>query len=116
MDFSDWLTEELNSRGWTYSELARRAEISHSTVSTVVSRASRPGPDFCLGIARAFSLPPEEVFRKAGLLPSLVDDKLTQEIQRFLHLLPKDDQATVLRIIKGLVAERSVREGGTESK
>ena len=70
-DFVCWLTTELDTRGWTNSELARRADVGFSTVSRVFSRQQNPGLDFCIGVARALDLPPEDVLRRAGLLPPL---------------------------------------------
>lgn len=37
-DFSEWLNQEIEKRGWSYSELGRRAGISHSTISLVLSK------------------------------------------------------------------------------
>jgi transcriptional regulator with XRE-family HTH domain len=115
MEFPDWLNQELNKRGWTYSELARRAGISHSTVSTVISRASKPGPEFCLGIARALGLPPEDVFRKAELLPPLRDDKLTREIISLFPLLKKEDMEALVRFARAMAAERAAKDYDQES-
>lgn len=70
-EFADWLMAELRLRGWNSSELARRAGIAPSTVSVVLGNQSHPGLEFCVGIARAFGQPPEDVLRLAGLLPSL---------------------------------------------
>jgi len=70
-DFINWLTSELNQKGWTNSELARRANVVPSTVSTILSGQKKPGKTFCAGVARAFGLPVDQVMRLAGLLPSL---------------------------------------------
>lgn len=69
-DFSKWLLGELNKRGWTQAELARRAEITPAQISRVLSRTQQPGPDTCAGIARALAITPEEVLRRAGYLPT----------------------------------------------
>lgn len=79
-DFASWLNDELSARGWTYSELARRAGVVASTVSMVASGKSSPGFDLCQGIARAFAVPLETVYRKAGLLPDMQDDAQIYEI------------------------------------
>lgn len=72
-EFVTWLIAEMNKRGWSNSELARRAEIVPSAVSMVVSRQRGPGLEFCKGVARALKVPPDQVLRKAGLLPQLPD-------------------------------------------
>lgn len=70
-DFATWLMREIETRGWTNAELARRAGISAASISMVVSGQKGVGLDFCLGVSRAFGQPPETVLRKAGLLPPI---------------------------------------------
>lgn len=79
-DFALWLIAEMDRRGWTNSELSRRAGIVPSTLSKVISGQNSPGLDFCLGVARAFGYPPERVLRESGLLPTaLADERLFQQ-------------------------------------
>src|SRR3990167_5968829 len=68
-EFSEWLNQELESRNLKPADLAKKANISQSTISMIVSGQRGPGTEFCLAIAEAFKLPPEDVFRRAGLLP-----------------------------------------------
>ncbi len=68
--FSGWLIQQLNQRGWYQAELARNAEVSRTAISDVISEKHTAGFDLCLAISRALKLPPEIVFRAAGLLPS----------------------------------------------
>ena len=66
-DFITWLDSELSIRGWTDYKLAKTAGFNHS----VISRARMgvlPRWEACAGIAKAFELPVDFVFRKAGLL------------------------------------------------
>lgn len=70
-DFIKWLAEELQNRGWSQSEAARRGGISASMINAIMNRQTNPGLDFCKGIARAFGLPLDEVFRRAGILPAV---------------------------------------------
>lgn len=68
-DFNRWLQDELNKRGWSQGDAARKGGFSESMFSKVLNESSRPGPKFCRGIAKAFNLSYEEVQRRAGLLP-----------------------------------------------
>jgi transcriptional regulator with XRE-family HTH domain len=68
LPFGDWLLQEIEKRGLTYSELARRGGTTPARVSQVIS-GDRPGWDFCLAVARAFDVPAEKIFRLAGHLP-----------------------------------------------
>lgn len=98
-DFIIWLMAELDKRGWTYSELAQRASVSQSTISMLMSRHNQPGNELCLGIARAFKLPPEDVFRKAGILPPLPapeDDITLKELYEYVKRLPPDERLLIL--------------------
>ena len=70
MDFSDWLIEQMKQKGWTQAELARHAGIPRQIISNYVNRQrEKPDSDVLIAIARALNLPPETVFRAAGLLP-----------------------------------------------
>jgi transcriptional regulator with XRE-family HTH domain len=96
-EFSDWLSGEVETRGWSFRELSRRAGVSSSAVSQVVTQTTFPGPSFCNGVARAFGLPPETVFRKAGLLPPLAEDaRLYRELTEAVGRLSADGRKDVL--------------------
>jgi transcriptional regulator with XRE-family HTH domain len=68
--FVEWINTELNQRGWSRSEAARRGGFSPSTLDKVIGGFSHPGPTLCRGLAKAFERPPDEVFRLADLLPA----------------------------------------------
>ena len=68
-----WLSTQLKGRAWSQRELARRAGLSGTAVSTVLSRQRNPGWDFCLAIAEPLGEPPI-LLRKA-----LSDAGLPQE-------------------------------------
>jgi transcriptional regulator with XRE-family HTH domain len=72
--FAEWLLEEMNRLDMTQAQLAKRAGISRTAVSNLLSHTRDPGPTICRAIARALDVPPEEVFRKAGLLPDKPED------------------------------------------
>ncbi len=64
----------------------------------VISGHANPGPDFCLGVARAFNQPPEKVFRAAGLLPPLPgpeEDKVLGELMDTVKRLEPDERSEV---------------------
>ena len=70
-EFTAWLNAEVEGRGWTFGELGRRASLSSGGISKVMTQQARPGWDFCLKVSHALRIPAEQVFRIAGLLPSL---------------------------------------------
>lgn len=68
-EIGEWILQEAEARGWSLREVARQAGLSQPGISHVISGDRNPGPDLCLGLAKAFDYPPENVFRMAGLLP-----------------------------------------------
>lgn len=94
-----WILGELEQRDWKPADLARRAGMSTGALSNIMSGNRRPGPDACVAIARALSVPPEKVFRIAGLLPLLPgpeDDKSIGEIVELIKRLPPSQRKEVL--------------------
>jgi len=85
-DFVTWLTTEMNTRGWSNSELARRSGMAHSTISMIISGQKKPGWDFCAGIAGAFGEAPDKVFRLAGLLPPLPASEDAPTLREIMEL------------------------------
>jgi transcriptional regulator with XRE-family HTH domain len=127
-DFSLWIGQELDRRGWSRSEAARRGSISPSAMDKVIGGFANPGIDFCRGVARAFGLPLEEVFRLAGILPpkpsfNLRDRKLVYHVGNNLDerlavafsRLAMADQELVITMaerLAGLVEGRIIGEEG----
>ena len=68
-NLSTWLNERIKESGWSIREVARRANISHSWISNVLSGQKQPNWDFCVAIAPVFDVPVETLFHMAGLLP-----------------------------------------------
>jgi len=105
-EFSQWLNEEMQSRSLNQSELSRRAGIAQSTVSFVLSGDRQPGTDFCTGVAHALGMPPERVFRKAGLLPPRIiggeHEEQKAELLDYYEALGERDRDTALAVIRTL--------------
>jgi transcriptional regulator with XRE-family HTH domain len=120
---SDFINEELKQRGWSQRELARKAGVSHTSISEVIAGNRNPGWDFCAAIAAPLEKTPLEVFQLAGLLPSGGDiersraeyyaNSLSVDEAQLLELYRKvktqKERQIVLSIIWGLV-----QEGGGE--
>jgi len=108
-EFIDWLNSELNSRGWTDYELAKRAKISPS----VISRArigSLPKYAACNSIASAMKIPLETVLRKAGLLPENTSTQSNPEIDELAYLfqqLSAEDRKHILSIARTFLPKHS---------
>jgi transcriptional regulator with XRE-family HTH domain len=98
-DFVEWLNAELESRGWSRSEAARRGGISESMFSKVIGGHTRPGIEFCRGLARAFAIPLDEVFRRAGLLPTRGAEG-QEELLHYYEGMSSQDRQRLLAIAR----------------
>jgi len=97
-DFTDWLSTELRERGWTIAELARRGSISRATLSYVLNGQNPPAFKNCVAIAKGFKMQPEEVLRKAGLLPSCERTPTVNRLIEIVGQLSPEDQEEILEI------------------
>lgn len=88
-EFATWLEEELRNRGWKPADLAHEARIGASTVSNILNGFRNAGPDVCLAIAKALRIPPEKVFRQAGLLPPLPAPEDSIVLQKLLDIFQR---------------------------
>ncbi len=99
--FSNWLQAELEEKGLSQHEFARLAGVSQGAIGNVIRGDRQPGPQLCMAIARALHIPPEQVFRRAGLLPPT--DPATEETEELLYLLsnlPQDARRELLEFAR----------------
>jgi transcriptional regulator with XRE-family HTH domain len=107
MEFAEWLHTEMNQRGFGPADIAERADISAPTISRILGTSRRPGPDACVAIAQALRLPPELVFRKAGLLPERTDPApAVTEIVYLFNQLDQAAQEEALVMMRGYLREK----------
>lgn len=85
-EFSNWLREELDRRGWTQAKLAGLMGMSPAQVTRIMSGERGIGEQSLTAIAKAFRIPPEEVYRAAGLLPARAGhDELVDRAEHMLR-------------------------------
>jgi transcriptional regulator with XRE-family HTH domain len=92
-----YLTEEMERRGWSARELARRAGVSHTLISSTLAGTHTPGLKFCAGVARALDVAPETILRMAGKIPQRTTRK--QLVDEILYYFDQMDEAEQLRLI-----------------
>lgn len=103
----------LIDRDWSQAELSRRAGVSRSTISKIMSGERGPGSEFCQSVAQAFNMPEEEVFRIAGLLSPDPDiDPMLEEINHKLATLPPDLQEEALNYLNYLIEKQDNKARG----
>ena len=88
-------------------EMARRAGVSHTAIINVVHGHTRPSAQFCLQLAEALQVPPEDVYRRAGLLPTAAPEGASlQEASYLFAQLSDSEQETVLTMMRALAEKR----------
>lgn len=115
-EMANFITEELDARGWSMREAARRAGVSHSLISKVVSGSTPASADFCVAMAHVFDADPIQVMQKAGILknpppPTPLDDQL---LDAFHRLKERDQQAAATLLFD--LAETRVASTFPESR
>jgi transcriptional regulator with XRE-family HTH domain len=84
--FSGWLSLQLSEKNLSQAELARRSGITQSNISLVLNEKRNPGPDFCKKIARGLKMPPEKVYRAAGLLsPKKITEEIIEQAEHIIN-------------------------------
>ena len=92
-DFGIWLLGEIDHRGWRQADLARRAGVTTGGLNGVITGDRKPGRDMLVALARALSLPVDEMYRAAGILPESNTPAGYAELQQlYLHTNDKTRQ------------------------
>ncbi len=101
-DFPRWLQQERESRDWSQSDLARHANISRQAVSDYENRKRKYYDESVLTkIARAFKLPPDLVFEKAGLLPPKLElSPIKRKLAHLAEDLPDSDLELIITLLE----------------
>lgn len=103
--FLDWLQAEMDRRGWTQADLHRASGLRRGTISGVINQLRNPGTAFCEAVARAFQLPAEDVFRRAGILPPEPNnDPITELGTHILRQLPAEERERFVEQMRAVLA------------
>lgn len=105
-NFSVWLLQEIESRGWNQAELHRKSGLSRTVISDVLSNKVSPGYEFCIAVGKALHVPGDHIMRIAGLLPPIPEQ--TQQIEQLVYLferLNEKDRQTVLDMMQFLLSK-----------
>lgn len=105
IDFGKWIEQEIEKRGWSMRELARRADLSSGGISDVINGFSKPGLKFYRGIAKAFKIPLEHVLQKGGVIPYQLDEEM--EILNYFRELQQADRQRLLDIAHAFYEARA---------
>ena len=109
-DFTNWLNKEMDSRGIKPADLAKTAKISQATLSMILSGQRGLGPDVGLNLAIGLNLPPEVIFRKAGLLPSLPPEEVNVQVMAHLfRQLNPIYQQQALNFVRAMLSQQGLK-------
>ena len=115
-DFPVWLREELAERHWTQAELAKRSGVSPAQITRVLSGERGLGELSIIAIAQALKLPPEQVYRKAGLLPRQErSTDLVDELMHYFFQLPEPERIRLVEYARFMM-EIVEKEQGKKTK
>ena len=102
-NLSIFLNEELNKRGWSQRELARRSGLSPTSISEVMAGKRGPGKKFCGAVAKALQVPPERILQEAGIIEPPPDTWLFNELVNVAKSLSEQNQRKLLEYAQFLL-------------
>lgn len=105
----------MERREWSRADLARKGELTTAQVTRVLNRQQNAGDSFMEGIAKAFGIGIENVYRAAGKIPaSKVKSPALRDIEIMLADAEYEGDEEGLEIIRDII--RSVKETRQEKK
>ena len=107
-EFTAWLNDAIQSRGWSISYLARQSGFSQSLASDVLNEKVEPSANFAIAVARALGEPPEALLRLAGHLdaaPPPTD--LDSTVGDIFRSLPDTQRNAVAVLLSGLAGKEA---------
>ncbi len=111
--FSDWLTSRMAEKRMTPAELSRLIKKDQSVISRILNSERSPANETLELIAHALKLPPETVFRAAGILPPASDDPWADEMAFKLAELDPAKRAMAERLIQALAEQEEAEKTKT---
>ena len=109
-EFPVWFSEQLQERGWSRREMARRLGVSHSSIAYLAKGEMKPSVEMCKKIANAFLIPNQEVMARVGMLDPIPPETASRREADFLFSkLSDEEQEIVLAQMRALVERRRAR-------
>ena len=103
----EFIEQEVQRRGWSFRELARRAKLSPPTVMAAVSGENKQKAETLRKLARALSVPAETLFRLTGdLAPA--DEQQERELKAVFYELDRKRRAAGLRHLYRILNHRLI--------
>jgi transcriptional regulator with XRE-family HTH domain len=104
---NQWVLEEIEQRGWSQADLARRCKSPNATISHILDGSRNIGFDMANSLSHAFKMPLETVYRKSGLLPNIgMIDPEEEKIKYILSQMSPIDKERALSLIDTVLSFR----------
>jgi len=108
--FAAWLSGEMQGRGWNAGWLARSTGVGTKYVERIL-KGTLPNPHYCQELAIAFSMPIEEVLKRAGHSTGPAGHTVTVDvIVAYLEQLSSSDQDSIVRFVGNLYSQREAQK------
>lgn len=107
--FNDWILSRLIEKNWSQADLARESGLTRSAISKYM-QGRIPDEEALRKIAKALKVSPEEVFRRAGLLPPLVEDPWAEKMNHKINQLTGQRRELAERLLDALLDEQDRQE------
>jgi transcriptional regulator with XRE-family HTH domain len=119
-EFIAWLHAEADKRGWSLQYIAQRIGVSDIDFARIAKGQLGPSVDLCEQVALALSIPEEEVFRRAGLLPldspsGQREQALWQEAAHLFGQLSPGQRDMLLAFVRAMLIEEQEWNHSVES-
>lgn len=104
-EFSDWLNKKMLEYNMSQADLSRASGISRQAINNVITERQGPGADFCIGVAKAFSLSPIYTLQLAGKLPKTINDdrEKINTIYELSKLVDDEKADLVIAILRKMI-------------
>lgn len=102
--FVTWTNQQLEKNNWSYRELSRRSDISHTHIAKILNGEREVTWDFAVKISHVFGLPIWDAFLMSGLVSSVPDEIMQNEKERVIlelyRKLSPEGQQEILEFIQ----------------
>jgi len=105
LQFVEWLQKEIEIRGITLADVAKRGEVSPTTIWRIANGERNAGIDSILAIAQGLRMSPVEVFRIATNQPSATENPQTEQLVYLFQQLDARDRQTILDMMEFLLSK-----------
>lgn len=115
-NFGEWLREQIKLSGKTQSEFADVIGIEQPHLSRIINGGRNASNQVLENIAVVLGLPPEKIFRQAGILrPKPEIDQKIEDINHLMRDLPPEELEEIELIIRMKLNRQGTNKRGRKN-